>query len=201
MERSPARGYEAGGVRTGLGHVNCERTRTVLPPQKAAVRNPVLRSSEARHQPQPSPQPTFYPNSPALGPLKGHRPEAWVWLFGALITAAFFGSLVFRARGSVPHIHRPVPSEVRPDVPPEKVGGEVEGWSRLNEALARVPPEQVGAILHDANQWLEARGSANCSVRAAKGQISLVLGAGHVAPRPLQAALARCAEAVEHVMR
>ena len=141
------------------------------------------------------------PTTPTLGPVGFPVRLVWVWLCCALITAAFFSALVFRSGESTQHIHKHFVAEIKAADPPGKSDGGIEGWYRLNQALARVPADRVGPILRDANVWLAARGAPGCSVRSAGGRISVVLGAGELSARPLAAAFSGCADAVERALK
>jgi hypothetical protein len=75
-----------------------------------------------------------------------------------------------------------------------------QAFNRLDRALNRVPLPEVDAVLREANLWLMASGISPCTLRLAEGETALLVGGkSKRTAGPLTAALARCAEAVEHV--
>ena len=203
MQQSPIRGYDGGGMRGEM------RPKARLAGQWLSPVAPVPvahRSVKLREVPKVQGSDRVYEAKGAkLGRLGYPLPNLWVWLSGALITAAFFSALVFRNRDEAPHLHEHIVPEIRADHPPQKtnraIHGAIEGWDRLNEALAHVPVESVGPILDEANTWLSARGEPGCSVRSAGGRISVVLGLGELSAHPLESAFSGCADAAQHRLK
>ena len=85
-------------------------------------------------------------------------------------------------------------SPPRPAVP-----AVAQALGRLDRALVRVSLLDVEGVLLSANRWLAASGAPPCTIELAEGETSLLIGPRGLGHKPLTSALARCADAVEHV--
>ncbi len=79
-----------------------------------------------------------------------------------------------------------------------------QALNRLDRSMGGVSREETRAVLNEANKKLQASGAPPCTTRQGDGNPSLVVTDGQLGARgagPLAAALVRCADAVEQVVR
>jgi hypothetical protein len=102
------------------------------------------------------------------------------------------------AMAAEPAIPRAAPAPILPaeeslDPSPQKYE-----MARLNGAIQAVGDNDIPTMMDAVNQWLRLAGAAPCWVTSPSGSISLVIS-DRDPEHPLLSALARCADAVEHV--
>jgi len=81
-------------------------------------------------------------------------------------------------------------------------GSVEQALNRLDKAMAGISPQEAEGVLGEANRRLKASGFPPCATTIAGGKASLLLSSGSKDRQgPLTESLARCAEAVEQVVR
>jgi hypothetical protein len=136
--------------------------------------------------------------------------KAPLWLgAGALLSAAVVCAVLLpRTNSQQSPAPKTVTESTRAYGAPAKFAtsipnGSVEqALNRLDKAMSGISPREAEGVLGEANRRLKASGLPPCATTIAGGKASLLLSSGAKDHQgPLAESLARCAEAVEQVVR